>query len=202
MRDTWSTLFEPESVAVIGASATTGKPGNTVITNILANGFEGKVHLVNPKGGEILGMPVTPNIESLPAGIDHAIIVVPAAATTDAVKQCAARGIKTFVLAAGGYSEVDEHGEELQKDLQKTVKELGVRAIGPNTSGHISTPHKYTSSFFPLGWIRPGNISYIAQTGNFATHTQRYMTSGEYYGVARVMGLGNKIDIEENEVLE
>lgn len=202
MKDTWSTLFEPESVAVIGASATTGKPGNTVITNILANGFEGKVHLVNPKGGEILGMPVTSDIADLPAGIDHAIIVVPAAATTEAVKQCAARGIKTFVLAAGGYSEVDEHGEELQRDLEKTIKELGVRAIGPNTSGHISTPHKYTSSFFPLGWIRPGNISYIAQTGNFATHTQRYMTSGEYYGVARVMGLGNKIDMQENEVLE
>ena len=117
MKDTWSTLFEPESVAVIGASATTGKPGNTVITNILANGYEGKVHLVNPKGGEILGMPVTSSIDDLPVGIDHAIIVVPAAATTDAVKQCAARGIKTFVLAAGGYSEVDEHGEELQLSL-------------------------------------------------------------------------------------
>ena len=202
MKDTFRSLFEPESVAIIGASATTGKPGNTVITNILANGYEGKVHLVNPKGGEILGMPVTTDIGDLPAGIDHAVIVVPAAATTEALKQCAARGINTFVLAAGGYSEVDEQGEELQRDLERTIKELGVRTIGPNTSGHISTPHKYTSSFFPLGWIRPGNISYIAQTGNFATHTQRYITTGEHYGVARVIGLGNKIDMEENEVLE
>jgi len=202
MKDTWSALFEPESVAIIGASASPGRPGHEIIRNIQANKYEGRVHLVNPKGGEILGLPVTPSIDELPNGIDQAVVIVSAAATTAAVKQLAAKGVGTFVLAAGGYSEVDEHGEELQRDLQRTIKDLGVRAIGPNTSGHISMPHHYTSSFFPLGWIRPGNISYIAQTGNFATHTQRYITSGENYGVARVVGLGNKIDMDEAEVLD
>ena len=202
MKETWSALFEPESVVIIGASASPGRPGHEVIRNIQANHYEGRVHLVNPKGGEILGLPVTPSIDELPNNIDQAIVIVSAAATTDAVRQLAAKGVSTFVLAAGGYSEVDEHGEELQRELAQTIKDLGVRAIGPNTSGHISMPHHYTSSFFPLGWIRPGNISYIAQTGNFATHTQRYITSGEHYGVARVIGLGNKIDIEESEALE
>jgi len=201
MKDTWSALFEPESVAIIGASATPGRPGHEVIRNIQANKYTGRVHLVNPKGGEILGLPVTPSIDELPNGIDQAVIIVPAAATTPAVKQLAAKGIGAFVLAAGGYSEVDEQGAELQRELARTIKELGVRAIGPNTSGHISMPHHYTSSFFPLGWIRPGNISYIAQTGNFATHTQRYITSAEHYGMARVVGLGNKIDIDETDVL-
>lgn len=202
MKDTWSALFEPESVAIIGASASPGKPGHEIIRNIQANKYQGRVHLVNPKGGEILGLPVSKSIDELPHGIDQAVIIVSAAATTDAVRQLAAKGVGTFVLAAGGYSEVDEHGEELQRELAQTIKDLGVRAIGPNTSGHISMPHHYTSSFFPLGWIRPGNISYIAQTGNFATHTQRYITSGEHYGVARVVGLGNKIDMDEAEVLQ
>ncbi len=202
MSDTWTNLFEPQNVAVIGASSSAGKPGHEVIRNMQANGYEGRIHLVNPKGGEILGLPVETDIDLLPDGIDLAIVIVPAAATTEAVRRCAAKGIKTFVLAAGGYSEVDEHGEELQRELEQTIKDLGVRAIGPNTSGNISTPHKFTSSFFPLGWIRPGNISYITQTGNFATHTQRYMTSGEYFGTSRVIGLGNKIDIDENEALE
>jgi len=202
MKDTWSALFEPESVAIIGASASPGRPGHEIIRNIQANKYGGRVHLVNPKGGEILGLPVTASIDELPNGIDQAVIIVSAAATTGVVRQLAAKGVGTFVLAAGGYSEVDEHGEELQRELAQTIKELGVRAIGPNTSGHISMPHHYTSSFFPLGWIRPGNISYIAQTGNFATHTQRYITSGESYGVARVVGLGNKIDMDETEVLE
>jgi acetyltransferase len=202
MKDTWSALFEPESVAIIGASASPGRPGHEIIRNIQANKYGGRVHLVNPKGGEILGLPVTASIDELPNGIDQAVIIVSAAATTGVVRQLAAKGVGTFVLAAGGYSEVDEHGEELQRELAQTIKDLGVRAIGPNTSGHISMPHHYTSSFFPLGWIRPGNISYIAQTGNFATHTQRYITSGESYGVARVVGLGNKIDMDETEVLE
>ncbi len=74
--------------------------------------------------------------------------------------------------------------------------------IGPNTSGHTSTPNNYTSSFFPLGKIRKGPISYITQTGNFATHTMRYIMTGENFGVARVVGLGNKIGLDESEILE
>jgi acyl-CoA synthetase (NDP forming) len=198
----WREMFEPESVVIIGASASPGRPGHEIIRNLQANKYGGKIHLVNPKGGEILGLPVTTDIESLPDNIDHAVIIVSAAATTEMVRRCAAKGIGTYTLAAGGYSEVDEQGEQLQLELEQTIKELGVRAIGPNTSGNISMPFKFTSSFFPLGWIRPGNISYIAQTGNFATHTQRYISTGEHYGVARVVGLGNKIDIEESEALE
>ncbi|MCH8865191.1 MAG: acetate--CoA ligase family protein, partial [Chloroflexi bacterium] len=195
-------FFEPESVAVIGASATPGKAGNTVVRNILANGYTGKLYLVNPKGGEIEGIPVHSSIGSLPEGVAQAIIMTPARTTVQAVRDCAARGIRYIVLAAGGFSEVDEEGEELQRELTRAIAETGVRAIGPNTSGHISTPHRFTSGFFPLGKIPRGNISYIAQTGNFATHTMRYITTGENFGVARVVGLGNKIDIDESEVLE
>lgn len=195
-------FFEPESVAIIGASATPGKAGHTVIQNILANGYQGKVYLVNPKGGEILGMPVFSSIDSLPEGIDLAVVITPARTTIQAVKECAARGIKAIVLAAGGFSEVDRAGEELQRELTRTIAETGVRVIGPNTSGHTSTPHNFTSGFFPLGRIPRGNISYIAQTGNFATHTMRYITTGEHFGVARVTGIGNKIDVDESDVLE
>jgi len=74
--------------------------------------------------------------------------------------------------------------------------------LGPNTSGLLSMPQNLAASFFPLGKIPRGNISYIAQTGNFATHSMRYIMSAENYGVARVVGLGNKVDVEESEVLE
>jgi len=124
------------------------------------------------------------------------------AANAQAIRECAARGIKAIVLAAGGFSEVDEEGEALQEEIKKAIAEAGVRVIGPNTSGHTSTPHKFTSSFFPLGKIPRGNISYIAQTGNFATHTMRYIITGEHFGVARVVGLGNKVDVDECEILE
>jgi acyl-CoA synthetase (NDP forming) len=195
-------FFEPRSVAVIGASGSPHKAGNDVLQNILANEFEGSLYPVNPKGGEILGHTVYPSITDLPTGIDLAIIVLPAALTPQAIRDCAARGIKAVVLAAGGFAEVDEEGESLQQDTLAAIRETGVRAIGPNTSGHTSTPHKFTSSFFPLGKVPHGNISYIAQTGNFATHTMRYIKTAEHFGVARVLGLGNKLDVEESEVLE
>jgi acyl-CoA synthetase (NDP forming) len=195
-------FFEPNSVAVIGASSSPGKPGNEVIRNILANGYDGKLHLVNPKGGEILGLPVQPSVSSLPAGIDLAVIILPAEASPQALRDCAAIGIRHVVLSAGGFAEVDKQGAEIQQELIDIVGEKGIRVLGPNTSGHVSTPYGFTSSFFPLGRIRRGTVSYVAQTGNFATHTMKQILTSENFGVARVIGLGNKIDIEESEVLE
>lgn len=197
-----SKFFEPESVAVIGASGTPHKPGNDVIRNILANEYGGRLYLVNPKGGEIHGIKVHRSIQELPKGIDLAIIILPAKGNVLAIKNCVDQGIEYFVLAAGGFSEVDEKGKTIQEEIISFIAETGIRVIGPNTSGHTSTPHNFTSSFFPLGKIPKGSISYVNQTGNFATHTMRYIITGEHFGIARVIGLGNKLDVEESEVLE
>jgi acyl-CoA synthetase (NDP forming) len=195
-------FFEPESVAIIGASATAHKPGNDVIKNILANDYAGKLFLVNPKGGEISGLPVYASIDSLPEGIDLAVIILPAKDTPGALRECAKKGIKHIVLSAGGFAEVDESGVRIQDEIVDIIKKTGVRVMGPNTSGHTSTPHRFTSTFFPLGRIRPGKVSYVAQTGNFATHTMKRILTAEHFGVSRVIGLGNKIDIDESDALE
>jgi acetyltransferase len=106
------------------------------------------------------------------------------------------------VISAGGFAEVDDSGAQIQQDLIEVIHKNEMRVLGPNTSGHISTPHDFTSTFFPLGNIRRGKVSYIAQTGNFATHTMKYILSAENFGVARVIGLGNAIDIDESEALK
>jgi acyl-CoA synthetase (NDP forming) len=201
MKEEFSPFFEPKSVAVIGASATPGRPGNDVIRNILANEYRGKIHLVNPKGGEILGLAVLSSIADLPDGVDLAIIILAAKDTPAALRACADKGIRHAVLSAGGFAEVDQ-GVQIQEELIEIIREKKLRVIGPNTSGHTSTPHQFTSTFFPLGKIRRGKVSYIAQTGNFATHTMKYILTGEHFGVSRVFGLGNKIDIDETEALE
>jgi acyl-CoA synthetase (NDP forming) len=195
-------FFAPRSVVIVGASAGEGKPGNVVIKNILANGYAGELYLVNPKGGEILGLPVHRAIGDLPEGIDLAVIIVPAKDTAAALREVAARGIQHVVLSAGGFAETDEAGARIQDELISTIRKHGIHVLGPNTSGHISTPHGFTSTFFPVGKIRGGNLAYIAQTGNFATFTMKYILTAEYFGVSRVVGLGNKIDIEESQALE
>ncbi len=195
-------FFDPRSVAVIGASATQGRPGRTVIENMIANGYAGAIHPVNPRGGEICGRQAYESIAALPDGVDMGIVMLPAAATPQAVADCAAKGMSSVVLAAGGFAEVDHAGEDLQAALRAVIKATGVRVLGPNTAGHISTPANFTSSFFPLGNIPKGKISYIAQTGNFTGAMMRSIMTGEHYGVARCIGLGNAVDIDEADVLE
>jgi len=169
---------------------------------MVANGYAGNIFPVNPRGGEIFGIRVVYSIRDLPENVDLAIIILPAKANPGAIRECAEKGIKAVVLAAGGFSEVDAEGHALQEELARIIRETGIRVIGPNTSGHTSMPHRFTSSFFPLGKIPRGPISYIAQTGNFATHTMRHIATEEHFGVARVVGLGNKLDIDENDILE
>ena len=195
-------FLEPQSVAVIGASASPGKGGNDILRNIQSNGYRGRLYLVNPKGGEILGLKVSRSVSDLPEGIDLAVLVLPANVSLTALQECAKRKVKAAVLVAGGFAEVDHRGEELQEEIHRIVRETGLRVLGPNTSGLLSMPQHLAASFFPLGKVARGNISYIAQTGNFATHSMRYIMSAENYGVARVVGLGNKVDVEESDALQ
>lgn len=197
-----TTFFEPRGVAIIGASGTPGKAGYEALRNVQANGFAGGIYPVNPRGGEILGLPVFQSIATLPDDVDLAVVILPAEATNQAVRECAARGIGHVALMAGGFAEVDESGAQIQQDLIDIIAETGIRVLGPNISGHASMPQSYTSAFFPLGKIRSGSVSVIAQTGNFLTHTMRYLITGEHVGVCRVIGLGNKVDVDETEALE
>ena len=195
-------FFAPKSIAIIGASATPGRPGHVVIENLLANEFRGAIHPVNPRAGTILGKAVHLSIDGLPHGIDMAIVILAASANPETVRALAAKGVKAVVLVAGGFAEVDEAGEDLQGELVRAIRETGVRVLGPNTAGHISTPDNFVSSFFPLGKIPRGNISYIAQTGNFTGAMLRHIISGEHFGIARAAGLGNNLDIDETDLLE
>ncbi|NWF57247.1 MAG: CoA-binding protein, partial [Syntrophaceae bacterium] len=131
-----------------------------------------------------------------------AVFIVPAEKTLEPLRECAEKKVPAAVIASGGYAEVDEQGASLQEEILKVARASGMRIIGPNTSGLTSTPASLTTTFFPLGKVRRGPISYIAQTGNFATHTMRWINTAENFGVARVAGLGNKIDVEDSEVLE
>lgn len=194
-------FFSPKSVCVIGASSTPGKPGNVVVRNMKDAGFKGKVYLVNPRGGEIEGYKVSKSIADLPDKIDQAVVTLPAAATPDTVRELGKKGVEAIILAASGFAEVDQMGEALQEDLIAAIAESGARVIGPNTTGHISVPGKYTSSFFPLGPVRRGSVSYITQTGNFCGISIRHILSAENYGIARSCGLGNKVDLDECDLL-
>lgn len=202
MSDIFKYFFEPESVAIIGASKTPGKAGNEILVNLRANGYAGKIYAVNPSGEEIMGFPSYRSVKDIPGSVDLAVFIVPAEKTLGPLRECAEKKIPAAVIASGGYAEVGRAGARLQDEILAVARTSGMRIIGPNTSGLSSTPASLTTTFFPLGKIRRGPISYLAQTGNFATHTMRWIMTAENFGVARVVGLGNKIDVEDAEVLD
>jgi acyl-CoA synthetase (NDP forming) len=202
MPDIFKFFFEPRSVAILGASKTPGKAGNQILVNMAANGYAGKIFPVNPEEGEIMGFKPYRSVKDIPDEIDLAVFVVPAEKTLEPLRECAEKRVPAVVIASGGYAEVDQQGARLQAEILAVAKASGMRIMGPNTSGLSSTPASLTTTFFPLEKIPRGPISYIAQTGNFATHTMKWIMTGENFGVARVAGLGNKIDVEDAEVLE
>lgn len=195
-------FFEPKSVAIVGASTTPGKLGYVVVENLFNIGYKGKIYPINPKGGELFGLRIYENVKKIPEVVDVANILIPAAAVPDVVKDLAEMGVKNVVICSGGFSEVNEDGARMQDEIVKTAKEAGIRIIGPNTTGVISAPANFSTTFTNVDELRVGGASYVSQTGNFGSVTLTWIMTREHFGISRVIGLGNKCDVDDADALE
>ena len=126
-------LFEPSSVAIIGASQDENKIGYKIVRNITNGGFKGKIFPVNPRGGELLGNKIYTRIEDIESQIDIASIVVPADRVLDAVKSCVKKNVKHAMIITSGFSETGN--TELEMNIVKTAHDGGMRILGPNIFG-------------------------------------------------------------------
>lgn len=193
-----SNLLEPDSVAVIGASATVGKLGHTVLRNIIDSGFPGKIFPVNPRGGEILGLKATASISLLPDAPGLAVIITPAVSVPDVVTECGRAGVPLAVIISGGFAESGEEGEMLQKETILRAREENVRIIGPNCQG-INLPHLPLCATWPL-LVREGKIALISQSGTIgAEMMDRLQIDG--LGFSAFISLGNRADLDETDFI-
>lgn len=192
-------IFNPSSVAIIGASRDPGKTGYIILDNIIKAGFKGKLYPVNPKADEILGLKVYPSIESINEQIDLAVIVVPAPIVPSVVEQCYKKGVKGIVVISGGFSETGAEGEKLEKAIIEIVKKSGMRLIGPNCQG-INNPHAGLCASWPLITAK-GPIAIISQSGTVGA-TIECWASDEKVGISKFVALGNKADVNEIDLIE
>ena len=196
-------IFEPKTVAVIGASKTPGKSGFNVLRN-LKSMFKGKIYAVNPNAEEILGFKVYRNVKDIPDEIDTVVIATPAKVVVEVMKDCAEKGVKAAVIVSSGFSEEGEEGRKLQEELVSIIRKHGIRVAGPNTMGVLNTANGFISSLVPFrenDVIPVGNVAFIAQTGLFSG-AMLYRFASMKLGISKVAGLGNKIDVTDVEVLE
>lgn len=195
-----SKLVTPQSIAVIGASASPEKIGYQILSNLLNNSFAGKVYPVNPKGGEILGCPVKSNIGEINASIDLAIICIPSPFVAAVLKECAASGVKSVIVITAGFAETGAEGEKLQDEISKICQESGMTMLGPNCLGLINTDIGLNASF-ANAMPSSGNVSFISQSGAMVSALIDWSKESKV-GFAKIFSLGNKALLGEAEILD
>lgn len=193
-------FFKPKSVAVIGATPTSGKIGNIIIENLFSEGYKGRVFLVNPNYREILGMPCYPSVLDCPEVPDMVVVVVPAPLVSQVVDEAGRKGVKTATVISAGFSEGDAAGKEREKILLDTARRHGMRFVGPNSLGVISPHAKLNASFARMAPVA-GSIAFFSQSGAFCTAAIEYSVS-EMLGFSGFVSSGNKADIDDADLVQ
>ncbi|HHY94394.1 MAG TPA: hypothetical protein GX513_05220 [Firmicutes bacterium] len=190
-------LFWARRVAVVGASATPGKTGHTILRNIVEGGFQGEAIPVNPRGGEILGRRAYASLADVPGQVDLVVLVIPAAGVPAVLEQAAAKGARGAVVVSGGFREAGQ--AELEQELVRVAKVGGIRVIGPNCQGLNYAPNHLCASW-PL-ISREGPIAVISQSGTVGAAVAGWADE-EGLGISGFVALGNRCDINEVELAE
>ncbi len=195
------TIFSPRSVAVIGASAKPQSLGRAVFANLLFAGYDGCVYPVNAKAKNVLGVRAYPSVMDVPDEVDLAVVLVPAGFVPQVLKDAGRKGCKGAIVISAGFREIGGNGVELERELQAVACEYGMAVVGPNCFGVINTDPSVSlnatfSRNFPLG----GKIAFISQSGAVGVAALEY-AAAERIGFSKFISIGNKADLDENDVL-
>ncbi len=191
-------LFEPKTVAVIGASHDTTKIGYKVVQNIVQGGYPGKVFPINPQGGEVCGLKTYRSIEEINETVDLASIVIPARFVFDAVQSCARKKVKYLTIISSGFSEIGNNEEE--KRIVTFAKQNQMRVLGPNIFGIYSAEASLNATF-GSSHVIPGGVAIITQSGALGI-AMIGKTAVENIGLSAIVSVGNKTDVDEADLLE
>ncbi|NUS84563.1 MAG: CoA-binding protein [Streptomyces sp.] len=190
-------LMQPRSVTVIGASNEQGKIGNSVMRNLIDGGFPGEIHPVNPKSDDILGRKAYKSVTDVPGEVDVAVFAIPAKFVPAALEEVGRKGIPNAVLIPSGFAETGEH--ELQERIVAIAEEHGVRLLGPNIYGYYSTWQDLCATFCTPYDVK-GPVALTSQSGGIGMAILGFARTTRT-GVSAIVGLGNKSDVDEDDLL-
>jgi acetyltransferase len=200
-RDNLRMLFWPRSIAVVGASNREGTVGRELFANVLMNGYTGVVYPVHLTAKSILGVKAYPSVLHVPDEVDLAVIIVPAVAVPAAMEECGQKGVKSAIVISAGFKEMGEQGRLLERKVKEKADKYNIAMVGPNCFGMINTdPRVKLNSTF--GRIMPGhgNIAFISQSGALGIAALEFAKSRDI-GLSKFISIGNKADVNENDLL-
>jgi acetyl coenzyme A synthetase (ADP forming)-like protein len=200
MPDSLLPFFQPNCVAIIGASQNPKKLSNGIVKNMLAYGYQGKIYPVNPKAEEILGLKCYPDISKIPGDVDLAVIILPAPFIASVLTNCGEKGVEAVTVISGGFKEVGAEGAALEKELLKILAKYHMRMIGPNCVG---TMNLYTglNTTFIRGTPAVGGIGFISQSGAVCGGVVDHVVN-KGIGFSHFLSLGNEADVSETDMIE
>lgn len=196
------TMFEPENVAVVGATNNPEKLGSHVMKSLLAGGFAGGIVPVNPKAAAVMGLPAAGSLEACEQGIDLLIVVIPSAGVLEILRTAIRLNVGGVVLITAGFSEIeDPSGRALQARIKDLALSADLPVIGPNTFGMVNPEFRLNSSFTPeFARLKPGRTALLSQSGGIA-HLMAFLAERQAVGLGKIVGLGNRLTVDFDTML-
>ncbi|MBU2548409.1 MAG: CoA-binding protein [Proteobacteria bacterium] len=194
-------FFQPESVAVVGASERMGSWGSILMRGLQGRGFPGRIFPVNQKSGEVFGLKAYPSIGAIPDKADLAVLAVPAGSIAEIVEACAEKGIQAITVIAAGFSEAALDGRDREIELAALARRHGIRILGPNVSGTFNLHACFNASPAPSAFIRPTGISGVCQ-GSYAIYDLLIGSHWRGMSLGQFVQTGNECDLEVTDFLE
>jgi acetyl coenzyme A synthetase (ADP forming)-like protein len=195
-------IFEPKTIAIIGASRRPSQLGNEIVRNLRQSGFRGAIYVVNPKATEIDGIPAIASLSDIPSTVDLAIVAVPAPAVESVIDDCISKGVSAAVVITAGFGETGAEGRAAEQRLLEKVRAAGMRMVGPNCMGVINTdPSVKMQATFASVSPPTGNIAMSSQSGALGLAILDYARALNI-GFSTFISVGNKADVSGNDLIQ
>ena len=193
-------LFNPDTIAVVGASRSAHKLGHVILSNLISAGYRGKLMPVNPAGGEILGLPASPSVRDLPRPPDLGIIVLPREQVLAAMEELADANVSAICVITAGFRETGRDGFKLEMEMAELARRRNIVLLGPNSLGLVNTAIGLNATI-AQAMPRKGSIAFFSQSGALCSAILDW-ADGEGIGFSKFVSLGNKAGVSEADVLE
>jgi acyl-CoA synthetase (NDP forming) len=197
--ESFAPLLEPKSIAIFGASNQEGKVGYVCLKNLQA-AYRGTIYPIHPHEKNILGLPAYPDLSRVPGSVDLAFVMVPVEAVLSVIEQCGRKGIKAAIMITSGFAEVGPAGKALQEQLAIKAREYGVRVVGPNCFGVLNCNIGLNASIAVIMPEGGGKISFMVQSGAYGMAVCA-LARDHHLRVSKIIGLGNKCDLKDHEII-
>ena len=200
-KENMETFFTPQSVALVGASSSKGKIGNSILDSLVNYDFKGKVYPINPKAEEIFGQKCYPSVADIPDPVDLVVVSVDLSVTPPVLEDCAKKGVHNVVIVSGGGKELGGERAEYESEVKRLSEKHKIRIIGPNCIGMFNAANRLDCAFQGQERMirsKLGNVAFFSQSGTMGISM---LESADVFGLSKMISFGNRSDVDEADMI-